>query len=268
MDTNKQAVHDYWEDASCGEALYLKGHNREDYLRQSEMRYKLEPFIMDFAEFPRYRNKKVLEIGVGLGADHQQFAEADAMLYGIDLTERAINHTVKRLETFGLSSSLQVGDAEELPFEDGTFDLVFSWGVLHHTPNTRKSLDEVFRVLKPGGEAKIMIYHKYSFVGYMLWIRYALVRLDLKATLNSIYSKYLESPGTKAYSVKEAQELFSKFEDVKITTVLTHGDLLTSDAGQRHKGVVLSVARLVWPRWIIRTFFKGHGLFMLITATK
>lgn len=113
-----------------------------------------------------------------------------------------------------------------------------------------------------------MIYHKYSFVGLMLWLRYALFRLKPMTPLSQIYNQYLESPGTKAYSISEARELFKKFRDVEITTVLTHGDLLTSFAGQRHQGLLLSVARLIWPRWLIRTFFPKYGLFMLITATK
>jgi len=268
MNADKQAVYDFWETGPCGEALYLDGHDKEAYVKQSEIRYHLEPYIIDFAEFHRYNSKKVLEIGVGLGSDHQKFAEAGAILYGIDLTDRAINHTGRRFLLFGLTSNLQVHDAETLPFDRDSFDLVYSWGVLHVTPDTPKAIDEVFRVLKPGGEAKIMIYHKYSFVGYMLWIRYALLTFKPLTSLETIYSKYLESPGTKAYSINEARALFRKFKHVDIRTVLTHGDLLNSQAGQRHEGVLLSVARLIWPRWLIRTFFPHHGLFMLINATK
>lgn len=83
-----------------------------------------------------------------------------------------------------------------------------------------------------------------------------------------IYSQYLESPGTKAYSITEGRELFKVFRSVEVKTVLTHGDLLISSAGQRHQGLLLSIARMIWPRWMIRTFFPQYGLFMLITATK
>ena len=113
-----------------------------------------------------------------------------------------------------------------------------------------------------------MIYHKYSFVGYMLWFRYALLRLKPFTSLKTIYSNYLESPGTKAYSYKEAQNLFSDFNKVKIKTLLTHGDLLTSDAGQRHRGVLLNIAKLFFPRFIIKNLFPRNGLFMLIYITK
>ena len=80
-----------------------------------------------------------------------------------------------------------------------------------------------------------MIYHKWSFVGFMLWVRYALLRLRPFTSLSEIYAKYLEGPGTKAYSVAEARRLFQNFRSVEIRTVLTHGDLLSSQAGQRHE---------------------------------
>jgi ubiquinone/menaquinone biosynthesis C-methylase UbiE len=148
---DKRRVHDFWNEASCGEKLYLSAVDRAGYEGQAEERYRLEPYIVDFAGFSEMRGRHVLEIGVGLGADHQRYAEAGAVLYGIDLTERAVEHTRRRLTSFGLSSELMVGDAEALPFPDESFDLVYSWGVLHHTPNTPKAVTEVHRVLKRGG---------------------------------------------------------------------------------------------------------------------
>lgn len=259
---------EFWNEASCGEALYLSTEERAGYAEQARIRYELEPYILRFAEFKSSSGKRVLEIGVGLGADHQQFAEAGAELFGCDLTERAIEHTRRRLGLFELHSKLQQADAEALPYENECFDIVYSWGVIHHSPNTAKAVEEVHRVLKPGGKAKVMIYHRYSFVGYMLWLRYALARLKPFISLNRIYAEHLESPGTKAYSVAEARELFGSFTDVNIEIVLTHGDLLSSSAGQQHEGVLLELARKLWPRWLIRRFFDRHGLFMLVSAQK
>jgi SAM-dependent methyltransferase len=268
LSPEKQQVRDFWNEASCGEALLLPQNDQVGYAAQSNARYALEPYILTFAGFGDAKGQKVLEIGVGLGADHQRFAEAGAALWGIDLTERAIEHTRRRLQTFGLSSSLAVGDAENLEFEDSSFDLVYSWGVLHHSPDTARAVAEVFRVLKPGGRAKIMIYHTWSMVGLMLWVRYALLRLRPWRSMNEIYARYLESPGTKAYSVAAAHKLFAAYGEVKIRTVLTHGDLLESGAGQRHQGSLLNLARTIWPRRFIRRFFSGAGLFMLIEAVK
>lgn len=265
MDTDKQSVHDFWDAASCGEALYLQSM---DYAVQAKKRYELEPYIEAFAEFGTARGLDLLEIGVGLGSDHQRYAEAGARLTGVDLTERAVEHTRNRLEALNLRSNLRTADAESLPFGDGSFDLVYSWGVLHHSPDTRKAIDEVWRVLRPGGKARIMIYHKHSMVGYMLWLRYGLLTGRPGRTLADIYARYLESPGTKAYTTDEARGLFTRFSSVEIETVLTHGDLLSSAAGQRHRGSWLTIARALWPRAIIRALLPRRGLFMLIKATK
>ena len=266
--TLKEDVRTFWERASCGETLYLTEISIEGFRRQMEIRYKLEPYIIDFASFDAWTAKKVLEIGVGLGADHQRFAEGGADLYGIDLTDRAVKFAKERLDLFGLRSHIEVGDAEDLGFADSTFDLVYSWGVIHHSPNTKQAADEIMRVLRPGGQFKVMLYHKFSFVGYMLWIRYALLRLKPSMSLSKIYSNYLESPGTKAYTTSDAMMLFDSASRISCRTVLTHGDLLTSDAGQRHRGFMLTAAKLFWPRSLIQRFFPNHGLFMLIEGEK
>lgn len=264
----KELVRDFWNRASCGENLYLPTEDKDEYFAQRRERYRLEPFIPTFAEFDAWEGKKVLEVGVGLGADHQGFAEGGAILSGIDLTDRAVLHTKKRFEQLGLHSNLLVGDAEKLPFLDDTFDMVYSWGVLHHSPNTQAAFDEVFRVLKPGGKLVSMIYHKYSIVGYMLWIRYALASFRPWTSLNEIYSKHLESPGTKAYSFAEAKELLCRFEEIALDSCLSHGDLLTSEVGQRHRGFALSIARKLIPRTAIKFFFPKHGLPLFIKARK
>ncbi|MBI3560675.1 MAG: class I SAM-dependent methyltransferase [Gammaproteobacteria bacterium] len=268
MDVAKKQVYDFWNEASCGEQLYLSGTEQSDYLAQMRKRYQLEPYIESFAQFVQTRNQDVLEIGIGLGADHQRFAQAGARLTGIDLTERAVQHTRKRLNLFGLESNLQVADAESLPFTSESYDLVYSWGVLHHSPNTDRAIDEVWRILRYGGAARIMIYNKYSLVGYMLWLRYALLTAQPWTGLNAIYAKYLESPGTKAYTLGQARILFRRFSNIKIHTVLTHGDLLESAAGQRHRSWLLSAARRIWPRRFIKSVLPNHGLFMLIEAIK
>lgn len=268
MAAQLEAVKDFWEEASCGEDLYLTTATRDGYARQASERYHLEPFIEPFADFSAYRGKKVLEIGVGLGADHQRFAEGGAILTGIDLTERAVEHARRRFEAFGLHSDLQVGNAEQMPFSDDTFDLVYSWGVLHHSADTPRAVREVLRVLKPGAEAKVMIYHKHSLVGYMLWARYALVAGRPLTSLDQIYAEHLESPGTKAYTREGARALFAGFEAIEVETHLTHGDLLSSGAGQRHRGPLLTAARALWPRKLLRRVLPGHGLFLTVRARK
>ena len=264
----KTQVKDFWNEASCGEDLLLPSKDEYGFNQQRLKRYQLEPEILSFANFGKYNRKKVLEIGVGLGCEHQMFAENGADLYGIDLTERSIENTQKRFDIFGLTSNLAVGDAEHLAFEDHTFDLVFSWGVMHHSPNTYQCFEEAFRVLKSGGEAKIMVYHHHSITGYMLWIRYGLMKLKPFTSLNQIYENHLESPGTKAFTVNKIREMLHNFSEITITTHLTHSDLLTSNAGQRHQGIILEMAKKLLPRFLIKTLFPSHGLFMLIHAQK
>lgn len=266
--SSKASVHDFWNEASCGERLLLPSVDRAGFEQQARERYRLEPYIEPFADFQRWRGCTMLEIGVGLGADHQRFAEAGVVSHGIDLTPRAIEMCRLRLQAFGLRSDLRVADAEQLPFPDGSFDLVWSWGVIHHSPDTPAAVSEIHRVLKPGGTARVMIYNTWSLVGLMLWVRYGLLRGRPWTTMGEIYSRYLESPGTKAYTPGQARSLFSAFSQLHIETVLTHGDLLASGAGQRHAGALLTIARRFWPRRLISRLFPKAGLFMLIDAKK
>lgn len=268
MPNNKNLVHDFWNRSSCGEDLYLNSGSSHSYERQAIERYTLEPYILEFAKFKLTCGQRVLEIGVGLGADHQKFAESGAILFGIDLTERAISHTQRRLDYIGLSSNLSICDAEQLNYPANFFDVVYSWGVLHHSPDTATAVSEVFRVLKNGGVARLMIYNKFSIVGFMLWVRYALFLGRPWRSIEYIYANFLESPGTKAFTKNEAMKLFKDFSSVSIQTVLTHGDLLTSEVGQRHRGILLSFARKIIPRNLIKKYFQWAGLFMLIEAHK
>ena len=265
----KTQVRDFWDEQSCGE-VYAAGASEKDYYEEhGRQRYALEPYLHDFAKFREGRGKDVLEVGVGMGADHLEWARSEPRsLTGVDLTPRAIDHTRKRLEAFGFDSTLSVGDAEKLPFEDDSFDLVYSWGVLHHSPNTPRAIEEVHRVLRPGGVARIMVYHRYSLTGYMLWGRYALLTGKPFRSLDELYAEHLESPGTKAYSVEEGQEMCNRFDRTRVWTQLAFGDLLEGEVGQRHRGPILSLARALWPRWFLKRAFRNHGLYLLIEAAK
>jgi len=271
VDNEKQAVHDFWNASSCGE-VYAEGDNEaEAYRRHAKTRYELEPYISEFARFDSVRGLDVLEIGVGLGADHQRLAEAGPQsLTGIDLTERAIAHTRKRFDSLGLQTTLQVDDAERLSFPIECFDVVYSWGVIHHSPDTERVVGEIHRVLRPGGVARVMIYHKWSVVGFLLWIRYALMRGKPGRSLAWLYSTYLESPGTKAYTRSEGARLFAAFRDVETKALLSFGDLLLGASGQRHQGPLLAIARMLWPRRLLRQLLgRGNfGLYLLIEARK
>lgn len=262
-------VRDFWQQASCGEAYAVGDTLGEQFEAHRRARFELEPMIAGFARFEEGQGRDVLEVGVGMGADHVEWARnGPRFLAGVDLTPRAVAWTARRLRHYGCTSALHVADAERLPFADGTFDIVYSWGVLHHSPNTGAALAEVNRVLRPGGQALIMIYHARSIVGYLLWLRYALLAGKPRRTLSDIYSEHLESPGTTAYTEPQAQALFADFRDVNIRTELGIGDLLQGEVGQRHKSRVLGMAKTLWPRRLIRALLPGHGLLMMVTANK
>lgn len=269
VDPLKDDVRAFWDRASCGE-VYAHGQTPIDQMReQARHRYQLEPFIRSFARFDDGKQRDVLEVGVGMGADHLEWAKSrPARLAGVDLTPRAIEWTRARLNAENFVSDLRVGDAERLPFEDASFDLVYSWGVIHHSPNTPAAIGELRRVLRPGGTARVMIYHTASLVGLLLWIRYALLAGKPSTRLARIYADHLESPGTKAYSVRAAQGLFAEFTSVSVSIELSPGDLLIGAAGQRHAGAALSILRRCWPRPFIRRYMRSFGLFLLVDAKR
>lgn len=123
--------------------------------------------------FERFAGARVLEIGVGLGTDHVWLGRSGARLTGIDLTERCIGLTRRRLELEGLVSDLRVMDAERLHFPDHSFDVVYSFGVLHHVPSTERAFAEVRRVLRPGGAFVGALYSRES----LFFTRWRLERL-------------------------------------------------------------------------------------------
>ena len=261
-------VYDFWNEESCGE-IYAKGTSLSaKYESEMAKRYEIEPYIKDFAKFDSFKNLDVLEIGVGMGTDHSSIAYAlPKNLRGVDLTERAINHTKARFSLLGLKSNVTVDNAESLSFKSNQFDAIYSWGVLHHSINTEKCFDEVYRVLKPGGTAKIMIYHKYSPIGLMLWLRYGLFKFK---SLESVYSNHLESPGTKCYSLEEARGMTAKFANVDLKVQISFGDLLEGEVGVRHRGFLLFLAKLIYPRRLVKWLskFLPFGLYLLINLKK
>jgi ubiquinone/menaquinone biosynthesis C-methylase UbiE len=164
----KTQVHDFWEANPCGAKFaQIEIGSAEFFAQVEQHRYKTEWHIPEVINFERWRGRDVLEVGCGLGTEAVRFARAGARYTGVDLTERSIQLVSRRFEQEGLCAALRVADAEALPFDDESFDAVYSHGVLHHTPDTQKAIDEVYRVLRPGGTAMVMLYHKHSYNYYV-----------------------------------------------------------------------------------------------------
>ena len=146
-----------------------------------------------------------------MGTDFVQFARAGANAAGVDLTEAAVELVRKRLELEGLPAVVRTGDAESFPSQTTSFDLVYSWGVLHHTPNTERAIGEVRRVLRAGGEARLMLYSRRSWVALGAWLRYGLARGKPWLSFTDVLAAHMESPGTKAYTDAELRAMFRGF---------------------------------------------------------
>ena len=214
MRTGKDDVKAFWESEACGERYGAE---------QDRLRYELEPEILDFADFESAVGLRVLEIGVGMGADFLRWVRAGATATGVDLTERAVALTCQRLVDEGLTADVRVADAESLPFADGQFDVVYSWGVLHHTPDPARALAEAQRVLAPGGTLKVMLYHRRSWVALAAWARFCLARRQPLRNLREAVAQ-IESPGTQAFTRAEAAAMVPTLTDVSIMAKLTRWD--------------------------------------------
>jgi len=221
VETGKPAVKSYWDERPCGDGLTDAERGSERYFADIEAaKDRLEPYVLEFAEFPRWRDRDVLEIGCGVGTDTVRFARAGARVTAIDLTETAVELTQRRLDAEGLPGTVRPADAEALPFADASFDLVYSWGVLHHTPDTARAVLETARVLRSGGEARVMLYNRRSLFAGGVWVaRGALQRRSLTAALATV-----ESPGTKGYTRAEVEALFEPFATVDVDTIATPYD--------------------------------------------
>ena len=119
-------------------------------------------------DYERYRGLNVLEVGCGMGCMAMNWARQGAHVTAIDLNPVAIEQTRRRFAAFDLEGDIREVDAETLPFTEAQFDFVYSWGVVHHTPNIRTAIAEMYRVLKPGGRAGLMLYHRHSFLSKIL----------------------------------------------------------------------------------------------------
>jgi len=252
----KERVRAFWQANPCGVKFADAAPGTRHFYELVEAhRYTKEWHIPIAADFAAARGLKLLEIGCGLGTDGAQFSEAGADYTGVDLTDAAVELARKRFELSNLPGTFQTADAENLPFPDESFDLVYSHGVLHHTPDTAKAIGEVHRVLRRGGRAMVMLYHSgsYNYRVNISLLRRAGARLlksesgiklahrltgepmeslrEHAALLKTEKESYLQAaeflnqntdgagnPLARVYSRGQARELFKDFSQVELKT--------------------------------------------------
>jgi len=164
-------IAEFWEKHPCGSNFVHSSDWKDFFESYDRFKFANEAHILDELQRIDFQGRRVLEIGVGHGAEAQKIIEAGAIYNGIDVTDESIKRVKLRCELFALPyESLQVMNAEQLDFPDDSFDIVFSHGVLHHSPRIRMIVNEIHRVLRRGGTVVAMLYHRNS-INYQISIR-------------------------------------------------------------------------------------------------
>lgn len=217
-----------WNANPCGAdtAAELERGSAAFFQSVEQHRYEVyAPWLKQAAGFASFAGCRVLEIGPGLGTDHAQFARAGARTYAIDLTATHLELTRQRFAQERLVTRLTRGDAERLPFADASFDVVYSFGVLHHTPDTGKAVLEAWRVLRPGGAAIVSLYHRHSAFHWIATVlcrgvrRGELWTRGYRRMLADVEQGARESGATplvKVLSRRQCRRLFAPFRQVSV----------------------------------------------------
>jgi ubiquinone/menaquinone biosynthesis C-methylase UbiE len=209
-------VRDYWDERPCNIRHSREPVGTRGYFDQVEARkYLVEPHIPGFAQFPRWAGKRVLEVGCGIGTDTVNFARSGALVTAVDLSSSSLEVARRRAEVFDLADRIcfYQGDAESLdsvvPVEP--YDLVYSFGVVHHTPHPERALAQMRRYVGPSGVAKIMVYNRWSWKVAGIVLRYGNGRVWDAGPLVARYSEAQTGcPVTYTYSRRAAHELLER----------------------------------------------------------
>lgn len=162
-------VRSFWDANPCGSQTSSE-NDRVAYFQSIEQRrYEREWHIPIVARFDRFEGKRVLEVGCGIGTDGIQFARNGAEYVGVDLSPASVALAQEQFDRRGIEGTLIIANAEQLPFPDDQFDHVYSFGVIHHSPDVPAVVEEIRRVLKPHGTATVMVYNR-SSINYRLEI--------------------------------------------------------------------------------------------------
>lgn len=255
----KQVMQDYWTKNVPGLDLVASKFSPEEkdfYITADEYRYKYDAYIPGLIDSFASKDKLILEIGCGMGTDSRYMSKKGARVVSMDLSFNNVSFSLKGMDVLGFSGKGVNADAEKLPFKDNVFDAVYSFGVLHHTPDTQRSLNEVHRVLKPNGQAVIMLYHK-GYAYYALLLMHGYKKLFGRYSDDALMSRYDSTPLSRLYSKKQIREMFLNFRDLDIS--------ITAFGGTQAHPVLKYVHRLLTESKFLMDRF---GSFIIIKASK
>lgn len=216
--TSIRKVQRYWDQRPCNIRHSDLPVGSKEYFNEVEKRkYKVEPHIPGFADFSAWKGKKVLEIGCGIGTDTISFARAGAHVTAVDISRKSLSLAEKRANVFGLNKKIRFykANAEELSktVKPQIFDLIYSFGVIHHTPHPEKVINEIRKYAGKNTVIKIMIYHKFSWKVFWILINFGRGAFWKMSRLVREHSEAaFGSPVTFIYSRKDAENLLKGFK--------------------------------------------------------
>jgi len=264
-------VQRYWDARPCNVRHSAKPVGSREYFDEVETRkYLVEPHIPGFAQFDRWAGKRVLEVGCGIGTDSINFARAGAELTAVDLSGESLRVAEQRADVMGVADRIRFVQAngEELTsvIDDGPFDLVYSFGVIHHTPHPERALSEIRALVAPGGTLKLMVYHRRSWK--VFWIVAAQERGRFWRT-DELVAKHSEAqtgcPVTFTYTRREARELVEqhgfRVRDLHVDHVFPY----RIDDYVRYRCVKEPYFRWM-PEPVFHAFERGFGWHLMVTA--
>lgn len=200
----KNEIVEYWDRQPCNINHSKSELGTLQYFEEgAAKRYKAEPHIKEFADFSSYNGKRVLEIGCGIGADAIEFAKAGAEYVGIDISQESLNLAIQRFKVYNLEGKFYLRSGDEDLSDLGKFDLVYSFGVLHHYPDIQQTLDNIHDSLVDNGKLKFMVYAKNSW-------KYAMIQKGLDQ-----YEAQSACPYAIAYTNDEIYQLLNGKFDVQ-----------------------------------------------------
>ena len=271
-ETPINAVREYWNARPCNIRHSTKAVGTREYFDEVEARkYMVEPHIPEFAEFERWRGKKVLEIGCGIGTDTINFARHGAQVTAVDLTEKSLEVARQRAKVFGLEDRIRFIQAnaeklsESVPVEQ--YDLIYSFGVIHHTPHPENVLEQLRKYVSPQSTVKIMVYNRWSWK--VLWILFVYGKGQFWK-LSRLIADYSEAqngcPITYSYSRAGGRRLL---EDHGFRVTKTEVDHIFSYSIPEY--VKYQYKQVWYFRWMPKPLFRilerMFGWHLCLTAT-